>query len=188
MLAVRVAVLAAGGGLVAVPSVAHADNPPGSSETSGAVAGFPGYTWDVIVDGAGNATVTVIGPAAIPSAPVWASFDGGAWYYTNMYDPTGGSMWTLADPSQLPPFLNPDVDPTDYGSFIMQILPSLSPQPLPDFPPPPSDPPTLDTTDPGDDPGSFEGMDPGGWDPGDLFIDPGGGGDGSGGGYGTLNG
>ncbi len=132
MLAVRVAVLAAGGGLVAVPSAAHADNPPGSSETSGAVAGFPGYTWDVIVDGAGNATVTVIGPAAIPSAPVWASFDGGAWYYTNMYDPTGGSMWTLADPSQLPPFLNPDVDPTDYGSFIMQILPSLSPQPLPD--------------------------------------------------------
>lgn len=167
-LALRIAAVAAAG-VVALPAPARAQDP--GTERSGQVWGNPGYTWDVIVDTAGNDIVTIIGPGSDGNQKVWASFGGGPWRVTNQYSSLG--IWTVvSDPSTLPSFLgNPD-DP-NYPMFIEQLLP---PEPLPDLFPPPGTPPTLDQGDPGDDPGYYSGTDNSGPDDiGDMYwgSDPG---------------
>lgn len=149
-------------GVVAQPGTAWADQP--GTERSGQVSSNPNYTWDVIIDTAGNQIVTILGPGTNGIPQAWASFNGSPWYVTNQYSSAG--VWVVVnDPTTLPQFMNPD-DP-NYPMFIYQLLP---PAPLPDIFPPPSAPPTLDQGDPGDDPGYYSGTDNGGSDDlGDLY-------------------
>jgi hypothetical protein len=123
------------------------------------VNGFPGYTY--FVDQAGNVTwVTIFGPPGIPSSDSWAT-TGGDWYYLNMNWASTDPSVLVTNPAELPAFLNPDDATGAYASFSVQLINAFSPQQLPQFPPPPNVPPTLQNDDPADNPGNDPGSDPG---------------------------
>lgn len=174
VVALRLATAVAGAGVLALPTAANAATP---GEASGSVAAAPGYTWDVTTTSDGLVTiVTVIGPFGVPSTPVWASWNGGPWYYTNANNGPG-SIWTEADPSAMPSFMDPSSG-EPFNSFVNQLLGVGAPPLPPSLYAPPGTPPALDpgTTDPGDDPGTGSGGDPPGEDPGDYLdgsVDPG---------------